>query len=472
MQRGRILPWILIVMAATLAGCAPPPDGDENGEVEGTSEDLTTLPQLALFSNPAGTAATFSTAGRIDVSSKNPFFHSFGTNGRTCGSCHVPASGWGITPTEVRARFDASKGQDPIFRLNDGANAPNAAVATLAARRAAYSMLLSKGLIRVGIGVPATAEFELAAVDDPYHFASAAELSLFRRPLPSTNLKFLAATMWDGRESTPLVNGTQTTAMLHGDLSNQSNDATAGHAQASAPLSTADRNAIVDFELSLHTAQATDSRAGLLTGNGASGGVAAVVMQSTYFGINDVLGGDPNGRPFNPEVFVNYKPWANAALAARRSIARGEALFNTRSFQIEGVRGVNDALGVPSLAGTCTTCHDSPNAGNHSTRLPLDLGLTDASRRTPDMPLYTLRNKTTGQTIQTTDPGRALITGKWKDVALFKGPILRGLAARPPYFHNGLAATLSDAVTFYNDRFKINLTPQERADLAAFLAAL
>jgi cytochrome c peroxidase len=208
-----------------------------------------------------------------------------------------------------------------------------------------------------------------------------------------------------------------------------------------------------------------------------------VATTESYFGINDVLGGDPMGRPFNPEVFVNYKPWAATATidaattssqqsAARKAIARGQALFNTRSFQITGVRGVNDALGVPSLAGTCTTCHDTPNGGNHSTRLPLDLGLTDESRRTPDMPLYTLRNKTTGELIKTTDPGRALITGKWKDVATFKGPVLRSLAARPPYFHNGSAATLADAVTFYNDRFTIGLTVQERADLAAFLAAL
>ncbi|HEU4753769.1 MAG TPA: hypothetical protein VFU47_11735, partial [Armatimonadota bacterium] len=77
-----------------------------------------------------------------------------------------------------------------------------------------------------------------------------------------------------------------------------------------------------------------------------------------------------------------------------------------------------------------------------------------------------------GETIQTTDPGRALITGKWNDIGRFKGPILRGLAARPPYFHNGSAATLEDAVDFYDQRFNIGLTPQEREDLAAFLRAL
>jgi cytochrome c peroxidase len=104
--------------------------------------------------------------------------------------------------------------------------------------------------------------------------------------------------------------------------------------------------------------------------------------------------------------------------------------------------------------------------------LPLDIGVTDAARRTPDMPLYTLRNKATGETVQTTDPGRALITGKWRDVARFKGPILRGLAARPPYFHNGLAADLAEVVDFYDTRFAMGMTAQERADLVAFLRAL
>ena len=69
-------------------------------------------------------------------------------------------------------------------------------------------------------------------------------------------------------------------------------------------------------------------------------------------------------------------------------------------------------------------------------------------------------------------PGRALITGKWKDVGRFKGPILRGLAGRAPYFHNGSAETLDDAVTFYNRRFALGLSNQQIADLVAFLQTL
>ena len=74
--------------------------------------------------------------------------------------------------------------------------------------------------------------------------------------------------------------------------------------------------------------------------------------------------------------------------------------------------------------------------------------------------------------MQTSDPGRALITGKWADIGKFKGPILRGLSGRAPYFHNGSAASLDDVLGFYNTRFHIGLTAQEHADLIAFLRDL
>jgi cytochrome c peroxidase len=65
----------------------------------------------------------------------------------------------------------------------------------------------------------------------------------------------------------------------------------------------------------------------------------------------------------------------------------------------------------------------------------------------------------------TTDPGKALITGKCSDFNRGKGPILRGLAARAPYFHNGAAQNLKEIVNFYNLRFQMNLTDQEKSQL-------
>jgi cytochrome c peroxidase len=104
--------------------------------------------------------------------------------------------------------------------------------------------------------------------------------------------------------------------------------------------------------------------------------------------------------------------------------------------------------------------------------LPVNIGIADASRRTPDLPLYTLTRYSTGEVVRTTDPGLAMLTGKWADIGKFKGPILRGLAARAPYFHNGSAATLMDVVDFYDSRFNIGMSAGQKSDLVAFLSAL
>ena len=439
------------------------------------------------FANPSGAAATFSTVGKVDLT--GPFFQNLGTNGRACVSCHQPSTGWTITPRNVQARFDATGGTDPVFRTNDGSNSPDADVSTLEARRAAYSMLLSKALIRVGIGIPANAEFVLDAVDDPYGHASATDLSLFRRPLPSTNLKFLSTLMWDGREtfkdpaSQDCILGTSNCfASMHFDLADQSNAATTGHAEAAQPLTSAQREAIVAFEMTLFTAQVFDLDAGWLAARQALGGPRYLSQQGFYFGINDVVSGDyRTGALFDRTVFRLYDAWNTldrsgvhtGVAEARRAVARGETLFNSKPIRITGVKGLNDDLSVPTLQGTCTTCHDTPHAGNHSIPAPLDIGLTDASRRGPDLPLYTLRHTLPPfETIQTTDPGRAMITGKWKDIGKFKGPILRAVATRAPYFHNGSAADLEAVIDFYDQRFGIGLTGDEKADLVAFLSSL
>ena len=100
-------------------------------------------PNMFGFTNPSGILRTYNVNGAIDFD--NAFFQSLGTNGRSCGSCHQPADGWTIVPSHVQARFEATDGEDPIFRTNDGSNSPNADVSTVEARRSAYSMLLTKG---------------------------------------------------------------------------------------------------------------------------------------------------------------------------------------------------------------------------------------------------------------------------------------------------------------------------------------
>jgi len=429
--------------------------------------------------NRSGFALTMNASGGPLNDPSNPFFQSLGTNGRSCHTCHEPETGMTLTPERARLRFDASRGLEPLFRPNDGSVSPTADVSSFEARKKAYALLLDRGLIRVGIGMPAVSEFDLVGVDDPYGFASAQQLSLFRRPLPAANLRFLSTVMWDGRET--FKDATQPTgfASIHFDLADQSNAATTGHAQGQ-PLSPDQRESIVGFEMQIFTAQAFDFRAGALNADGAEGGPKPLVDQEYYFGINDPLGADPKG--FNPVAMTAYTAWENAGepvrgpARRRESIARGEKLFNTKPIAITGVSGLNDDLKIDSIPGTCTTCHDTPNSGNHSVPAPLRIGTSEADPvgglDASGLPVYTLRNRTTGETVRVTDPGRALITGKWKDVARIKGPILRGLASRAPYFHNGSARTIADVVNFYDVRFSLNLTHREKADLEAFLSAL
>ena len=162
---------------------------------------------------------------------------------------------------------------------------------------------------------------------------------------------------------------------------------------------------------------------------------------------------------------------SDAQTLARKAAARGQALFNTKTFNISGVAGLNDASS-PSTVGSCTICHNTPDVGGHSSAFFVDIGIADGARRTSDMPLYTLRNKTTRETKQTTDPGLALSTGKWADIGRFKVPNLRAVETQSPYFHSGFRDSIEGLVDFYDGRFGIALTAGEKADLAAFVKVL
>src|SRR5207248_8321977 len=138
---------------------------------------------------------------------------------------------------------------------------------------------------------------------------------------------------------------------------------------------------------------------GSLTGGGATGGPKALSMQPFCIGVNDPLGTLPAmpgacasaSTSFNSNVFTPFGAWASSSSRDRRAVARGQAIFNTRTFIIDKVGGLNngpaDPVGGPIQSGTCTICHDTPNAGNHSVSMPLNIGLTDPLRRTPDLPL-------------------------------------------------------------------------------------
>jgi cytochrome c peroxidase len=396
----------------------------------------------------SGTVETFS---QTQVDNSNPFFTQLGTNNRTCNSCHVASDGWSITPVNLQQRFQSTQGTDPVFRVVDSANCPSADVSTPSAATAAYSQLLNFGLIRMTLPVPANAEFSIIAISDPYQCpeTTATNPSLYRRPLPSTNLKFLNGIMWDGREP---------------DLKTQALDATMVHAQSTTPPTDTQLQQIVTLETSLFTAQTADTQAGDLTAQGANGGPVFLSTQPFSPGIN-------TGAAFTPNAFTLYTNWASASgsnAAAQQSVARGEVLFNTLPMLISVVPGFNDVQGQPIIMGTCTTCHNTPNVGGDSLPDMMNIGTTSP---TANLPSYTVRCND-GSQLVTTDLGRAMVTGKCADLGKFKIPGMRGLAARAPYFHNGSSPTLMDLVNFYDQRFNMLLTDDQKADLVAFMNTL
>ena len=476
------------------------------------------IPQLAIDDDPSGKIATFQPNG-VTLTEFNPFFQNLGTNGRTCFTCHQPQDAWGLSAQHAQDRFNADP-TDPLFRLVDGATCPTDDVSTRNAQGKAYSLLTGKGLIRIGLPVPSSAQFQIVDVRDAFGGCNLNPTtgltgpqpvaSFYRRPLPSANLGFLSTIMWDGREP---------------NLFQQTVDATLIHAQGnpSGPSpNQPQQQQIVSFEGcttaftpaacanlppggGVFVAQVFDANAGHLDADRATGGPVTLSQQVANFNIcvNDPLGFIANVNPclpsppaptFNPVIFTAYDAWANLTgngktIEARGAIARGERVFNSVQINITGVAGINDVLNLPSVPGFCGTCHDTPNAGNHSVKAPLNIGVANAGdpqSLTPaplrldisGLPIFTLlctspaAGPLTGQTFQVTDIGRAMISGNCKDIGKTKGPILRGLAARAPYFHNGSGTTLESVVDFYDQRFNIGLTAQQRSDLVAFLNSL
>jgi hypothetical protein len=136
------------------------------------------VPNLAGFNDPNGVVRTYSETGHLDMT--GPFFQSLGTNGRSCGSCHQPGDAMTVAAAHVQTRFDQSQGLDPIFRTNDGSNCDHDIdVSTLAGRSTAYSLLRTRGLIRIALAVPATRDFDVTDVSNPYGCNEADVVSMY-----------------------------------------------------------------------------------------------------------------------------------------------------------------------------------------------------------------------------------------------------------------------------------------------------
>ena len=395
------------------------------------------LPNNFPFLNGAGTAATFSTAGFVDLT--NPFHVPQGSNGRSCESCHLPQVGWSIRPIDVELKFLLTQGNDPIFNKLD-ANSPTPDVSSLQAKRASYSML-RKGLFRRGGTIPANGEFFIASFDDPLGAGgSPTTVQTYRRPLATANFHIAQNIGWHDQNT----NGS---GDVHAGLKLQALGNITGAQELPPPQLPSDTTleSIVNYELGLAFAQQFSFTAGLLTACGAKGGPENLSAQLPVKG------------PFNLfDAWKDLKPGSCGSRAAdrkRAQVARGQEVFNSSG---------------------CNGCHNAANNGSNVDGRLFDIHASQVQHRALGMPLYTMQNKATGQTHETTDPGRALRSGKWADMDRFKVPSLRGVVARAPYFHNGIAANLDEVVRHYETElnFKFDEQPGDREALIAFLEAL
>jgi hypothetical protein len=282
--------------------------------------------------------------------------------------------------------------------------------------------------------------------------------------------------MADGREPT---------------LRTQAASAAATHLELSA-LSDEQLKEISEFESQIYAAQAEHVSAGDLQG---PGGPPALGPSAMAKGRTGVLGNNTTWYVFPMgESWSDLEPTGNVEtdklLEFRASVARGHDVFFFRTFWIRDAMHINNiGLGNP-IKRTCSTCHGMHMTGMDVANGWVDVGTTNLpwameveqdpwTDKKPEMPLFKLTctgshapHPFFGRTIYTQDPGRALITGKCNDIGSIVMQQFRGLAARAPYFSNGSAKNLRELVDFYDRRFNIRYTEQEKQDLINFLSTL
>jgi hypothetical protein len=467
------------------------------------------FPEYAEYANAAGRIGIINTGGEIDTRD-HPFFTAIGSNGRACVTCHQPSDGMSLSLDTIRALWDATQGKDPLFAVFDGADCPDKP----AGEASSHSLLLNRGLIRIGMPWPPApyapdpveVEFDIEVVRDPTGCNSSPEwglnsenptISVYRRPRPVLNIahmvelphgvgphdKFFYADknlLHTDPETGEFVQGLLMADARGLTPRNQARDAARNHLELKRPLSESELQAIEQFELQLFGAQSVDLIGGLLDGPGTPPGLGPNAPVNVPRGR---LGNNPVNR-----VFGDFSMWDDAeksgdeAGAFKASVARGADVFFRKRFYISDVGAYNDkGLGNPFKRSCASGCHNTLGMGMDMGPFPMDLGTSTYpwQNTRDDLPLFKLTCKPgavshsyLGPVVYTHDPGRALITGRCRDIGALMTQQMRALSARAPYFANGSAATLRELVDLYDRRFNIGYTDQEKADLINFMRTL
>lgn len=506
MRAGSIAMAAVAFGVLALAAAEPPPQtrSTYDGDRWWAPGDGRVFPRVLDYENEAGTVRTLNLGGPTDTRG-HPFFTPLGTNGRACVTCHQPADGMSLSVETIRARWQATAGRDPLFAAIDGSNCPSLPQG----ETSSHSLLLGHGLFRVWRPWPPKAadgstiepEFTIEVVRDPtgcnldpvYGLnGKSASVSVFRRPRPTTNLKYLtvAGFPFEPKNGLPLPRDPESGELISGNLmadaraatlKAQALDAMQSHLETVGSPSAELLQTIIDFESQLYTAQIADKRGGSLTADGATGGPETLAASKPGV-LNDSA--HPMWDEF--ESWIGMKETGedgqpDAQRAFRASVGRGVKLFRERRFLVTDSAGVNSMnFGNPTL-NDCNWCHNMYRFGNDVAPGQVDLGTTNEpfANPAPHLPLFKLtctakqkEHPFLGRVVYTSDPGFALTTGKCIDIGKITIQSSRGLAARPPYFVNGSAKTLRDMIDFYDRRYDMRLTEQEKQDLTNLMSVL
>ena len=510
--------WLTTATLAVWVGLSLGSSAQNSGHSWWAPGDGSAFAEFATYENERGHLGVLNTSGNQGTKG-HPFFEPIGSNGRACVTCHQPVDGMALSVRSVRTRWAATGGKDPLFAAVDGMNCPHLPPDD----PRSHSLLLERGLIRVPLPWPPRSrdgsridpEFTIEVVRDPsgcnthptYGLESAnPTISVFRRPRPVANTKYTTHQNFGvgpfiAKSGLPTAidpaTGRPTSMNLMSDaraptLALQAQDAAEQHLQLKGRLTPAQLAGIVDFEQQVYAAQVSSTTAGSLIE--ADGPPA--------FGPRQLAAGDAGvlGNNTSRYVFPMAGQWKqlprttsesqNARNAARESIARGHDVFMFRTFWIRDSMHLNTVgLGNPAKR-TCATCHGMHMTGMDTANGWMDIGTTNLpwasevplnpwNDAKPQMPLFRVTCKPDvkphpflGRVIHTQDPGRALISGRCNDVGTIVMQQFRGLAARAPYFSNGSAGSLRELVDFYDRRYNIGYSEQEKQDLVNFLGAL
>lgn len=491
--------------------------------------------ELTRYRDEMGQVEVLYAGGAVTMKD-HPFFTPLGTNGRACVTCHQPSSGMGLSVATIRRRWQETQGKDPLFAAVDGSNCPNLpqedpASHSLLLGRGLFRVALPWPRKVGPDGTAVEPEFTIEVVRDPtgcntdpkYGLHSPdPHISVFRRPRMAANLKYLAVDaggeVYGGvgpfnakRLAMVLDRDPETGRYMSMNIMSDARDPTLkmqaaeaarDHLQVAAPLSDGQLRQIVAFESQVYAAQGVDPVGDDFSAPRAPPALGAHNLRDSPTGVL----GDNFGNP----AFKNFDSWhsdvsgglgavspeavssepAAAQAAFRASVARGYDIFFNRPFWIRDVSHINTVgFGNPAKR-TCVTCHNLQMVGTDASAGWGDLGTTNEpwageplysprSATKPELPLFKVvcsaqarPHPFLGRVIYTHDPGRALISGKCYDVGSIVMGQLRALAARAPYFSNGSAEDLRAVVDFYDRRFNMGLTQQERTDLVNFMSVL